>query len=160
MLDALARSLLVLALKPLPAAESGSYGSVINESALNELTLMCEVKPVSVHGPLTSDSHGCVKGYGVSPGANGRVAVKGSARGLDSFESAVLALNLPASSAGVNYQFTQGSYICIPNLYSSSGAYAACLHALRFIMPAGSLRVTENWWAYLHSGSQRIAFPL
>ena len=42
----------------------------------------------------------------------------------------MLALNLPASSAGVNYQFSQGNYICVPNLYSSSGAHAIFLHAL------------------------------
>ena len=70
-----------------------------------------------------------VLGYGTTGGANGRVAVKGGSRGLDAFEAAVLALNLPASSAGVNYQFTQGNYICVPNLYSSSGAHASCLCA-------------------------------
>ena len=66
----------------------------------------------------------------MSAGANGRVAVKGASRGLDAFEAAVLALNLPASSAGVNYQFSQGSFICVPNLYSSSGAHASWMCAL------------------------------
>ena len=61
----------------------------------------------------------------MSAGANGRIAVNSGTRGLDAFEAAVLALNLPASSAGVNYQFSQGSFICVPNLYSSSGARAA-----------------------------------
>ena len=67
-----------------------------------------------------------LSGYGVSSGANGRIAVKSGSRGLDAFEAAVLALNLPASSAGVNYQFNQGSFICVPNLYSSAGALATC----------------------------------
>lgn len=39
----------------------------------------------------------------------------------------MLALNLPASSAGVNYQFNQGTFICVPNLYSSAGLLATCL---------------------------------
>ena len=68
-----------------------------------------------------------ISGYGVSAGSDGRVAVNTGPRSLDAFEAAVLALNLPASSAGVNYQFSQGSFICVPNLYSSSGAWAASL---------------------------------
>ena len=54
--------------------------------------------------------------------SGGRVDLKSGPRGLDAFEASVLALNLPASSAGVNYQFTSGSYICVPALYSTSGA--------------------------------------
>ena len=57
--------------------------------------------------------------------SGGRVDLKSGPRGLDAFEASVLALNLPASSAGVNYQFTSGSYICVPALYSTSGASMA-----------------------------------
>lgn len=63
----------------------------------------------------------------MSSGSNGRVAVNSGTRSLDAFEAAVLALNLPASSAGVNYQFSQGSFICVPNLYSDTGAQSALL---------------------------------
>ena len=61
-------------------------------------------------------------GYGVNPGAGGRTPVQSGARSLDAWEAAVLALNLPAQQNGVNYEFNSGSYICVPNLYSSSGA--------------------------------------
>ncbi len=70
-------------------------------------------------------------GTGGSTSGGGRISVNSGARSLDAFEAAVLALNLPASSSGVNYQFSQGSYICVPNLYSSSGAQAASWSALR-----------------------------
>ncbi len=63
-----------------------------------------------------------VTGYGVSTGAGGRVKVQSGARSLDAWEAAVLALNLPAQQDGVNYEFNSGSYICVPDLYSSSGA--------------------------------------
>jgi hypothetical protein len=48
--------------------------------------------------------------------------VQSGARSLDAWEAAVLALNLPAQQNGVNFEFNSGSYICVPNLYSSSGA--------------------------------------
>ena len=62
--------------------------------------------------------------------SGGRVDLKSGPRGLDAFEASVLALNLPASSAGVNYQFTSGSYICVPALYSTSGAPHGVWHAM------------------------------
>ena len=58
--------------------------------------------------------------------SGGRVDLKSGPRGLDAFEASILALNLPASSVGVNYQFASGSYICVPALYSASGASMVC----------------------------------
>ena len=75
----------------------------------------------------------------MSAGANGRIAVNSGSRGLDAFEAAVLALNLPASSGGVNYQFSQGSFICVPNLYSSSGVWPAILRPAHHSSPWTSL---------------------
>lgn len=67
----------------------------------------------------------CVTGSGANGSAGGRQRLKGGARSLDAFEASVLALNLPASQAGVNYNFSPGSYICVPNLYSSTGMLAS-----------------------------------
>ena len=72
--------------------------------------------------PLLNCGMAWLTGYGVSTGAGGRVKVQSGPRSLDAWEAAVLALNLPAQQDGVNYDFNSGSYICVPNLYSSSGA--------------------------------------